>query len=213
MSIQEFGQHRVRHGDVTDAKGIVRLMGGDRATIMYSDPPWGEGNIKYWATMNKKMTGDVVEPAPLSTFLDSIFDIAEAYVDRWLVVEYGVRWRSEIQTRGVNAGFIPRDVIEIQYRSGSKMLPLDLHVFSKVGLELPEGYSAGVKGTSGYSGVKAAIGPLARACGSPERSVTLLDPCCGMGYTAQAALDFGCRFIGNELNSKRLAKTIRRLSK
>jgi len=163
--------------------------------------------------MNKKMTGDVNEPAPLQTFLDSVFDIAATYVDRWLVIEYGIRWRNEIQTRGVNAGFIPRDVIEIQYRSGSKMLPLDLHVFSKVGLELPEGYAEDVRGTSGYSCVKKAVGPLARACGAPERPVTFLDPCCGMGYTAQAAIDFGCRFIGNELNSKRLGKTIARLEK
>jgi len=36
---------------------------------------------------------------------------------------------------------------------------------------------------------------------------------CGMGYTAQATVDRGISFRGNELNKKRLDKTIARLSK
>jgi hypothetical protein len=34
-----------------------------------------------------------------------------------------------------------------------------------------------------------------------------------MGYTAQAAIDNGLAFRGNELNAKRLEKTVARLSK
>jgi predicted methyltransferase len=39
----------------------------------------------------------------------------------------------------------------------------------------------------------------------------VLDPMCGMGYTAQAAIKYGLAFRGNELNSVRLQKTIDRL--
>ena len=40
-----------------------------------------------------------------------------------------------------------------------------------------------------------------------------MDLCCGMGYTAQACIDNGLTFVGNELNKKRLGKTINRLNK
>ena len=40
-----------------------------------------------------------------------------------------------------------------------------------------------------------------------------MDLCCGMGYTAQACIDNGLKFIGNELNEKRLGKTIGRLQR
>lgn len=205
--ITQLGIHRVRNGDVT--KGIEDLMGGDRADVMYSDPPWGEGNIKYWATMNKKMTGNVNEPAPLDVFLSSIFDIAKRYVSRYLLIEYGVRWRDDINTRAVAAGFTPRAVVEIFY--SSQHLPLDLHVFTKGSQPLPQNYTHAIAGTSGYATLKAALGPLAPLLAAGGgRAPIILDPCCGMGFTAQAAIDYGFAFRGNELNSARLAKTIAR---
>jgi len=41
----------------------------------------------------------------------------------------------------------------------------------------------------------------------------VLDPMCGMGYTAQATVDRGICFYGNELNEKRLGKTVKRLER
>ena len=109
--IHEIGSHRFRHGDVT--KGISDLMRSDKAQIMYSDPPWGEGNIKYWATMNKKMTGDTNVPVPLDTFLGSIFDAANRYVSHYLLIEYGIRWADMIQKRGEQAGFQHVEIIKL----------------------------------------------------------------------------------------------------
>jgi len=40
-----------------------------------------------------------------------------------------------------------------------------------------------------------------------------MDLCCGMGYTAQACVDNGLSFVGNEFNMARLQKTINRLRK
>jgi hypothetical protein len=44
------------------------------------------------------------------------------------------------------------------------------------------------------------------------RDGIVFDPCCGMGYTARAAVAAGMRFRGNELNAKRLQKTIQFLT-
>ena len=214
MTVTTIGPHRVRLGDVTT--GIADLMGGDTADLLYSDPPWGAGNIKYWATMNRKMTGRVVEPAPLDTFLSAIFGIAQRYARRYVLIEYGVRWRDEIQNRGKAAGLTPRGVIDIRYRGTSKgdgLLPLDLHVFTVGAQPIPPGYADGVRGSHGFDGVKRAFGPLARIVTADRPGAIGLDPCCGMGYTAEACKTFGLAFRGNELNEKRLGKTIARLRK
>ncbi len=209
--IRQYGPHRVQHGDVN--KGISGLMGTDRVGIMYSDPPWGQGNIGYWATMNRKMTGTITVPADLDTFLSSIFGIAATYVDGYLLIEYGPRWKDMIQERGVAAGFTARGIIPIKYRGGGKVYPLDLHLFTRGNLPLPPGYVEHVSDTLGYETVKRAFYPLAETVRSSGLPNIGLDPCCGMGYTAQACIDSGLAFRGNELNAKRLAKTEARLQK
>jgi 16S rRNA G966 N2-methylase RsmD len=50
--ITDIGIHRVQHGDIMN--GLDELMEGDKADFIYSDPPWGQGNLTYWQTMNKK---------------------------------------------------------------------------------------------------------------------------------------------------------------
>jgi hypothetical protein len=207
--IKQIGIHRVRHGNVMD--GIDDLMRGDGASIIYTDPPWGGGNLKYWATMNRKMTGATVEAPPLDLFLDKIFSIARRYGDAYLLVEYGLRWREIIDTFGASAGYESHGVVPLLYQGGGKALPLDLHLFAKRGWSYPDGYHAAVANSTGYETLRRAIPPLAdivRARGAPT---ILLDPCCGMGYSAQAAVDTGLAFRGNELNEVRLAKTIARL--
>ena len=29
-----------------------------KAYVFYSDPPWSDGNLKYWATLNNRQTGN-----------------------------------------------------------------------------------------------------------------------------------------------------------
>lgn len=208
-TVTQYGRHRVRHGDVND--GLADLMRGDRAQIMYSDPPWGEGNIKYWSTLNKKMNGVYNIPASLDTFLNSVFGAAAQFVDGFMVVEYGVRWRDMIQERGRAAGFVPHGIVDIIY--DSRDLPLDAHLFARPGLEFPPGYGDTFRLTKGYRCTRNAVQPLAELVKRTNPDPIILDPCCGMGYTAQTAVDFGLSFRGNEINEARLAKTIRRISK
>lgn len=211
--IYDIGAHRVRHGDVTDPTMADELLQGESAHILYSDPPWGDGNIKFWATMNKKMTGETVEPAPLDRFLSAVFDYAEEHVTDYMLIEYGVRWADEVVRRGENAGFTHVDTIDILYRGGGKLLPLHLHTFSRAAA-YPEGYAEAVQGAYGYPCTKLALAPVIQALQARQGAeVVVTDPCCGMGYTAQVCVDTGASFRGNELNRARLQKTIDRLSK
>jgi len=204
--ITEIGDHRVRHGNVMD--GIDSLMNGDVADFVYSDPPWGQGNLTYWQTMNQKMTG--AEPVAISyeDFLHNIFAIMERYAKDTILIEYGVRWRQDIQDLALEYGFKSGGVAPSIYGSKSKNYPLDIHIFSKSGDAVVKApYAVRVEEAMGISVVHAAFDSYA-----PETGI-VLDPMCGIGFTAQAAIDRGLVFRGNELNEKRLEKTIARLEK
>jgi len=109
MTIKTIGAHRIQHGDIQN--GIDELMSGVKADILYSDPPWGGGNLKYWATYNKKTTGAETVPMEFEAFIGKFFGIAESYALKYLLVEYGQRWRDTIQARATGPG---------SFRTGSR---------------------------------------------------------------------------------------------
>jgi hypothetical protein len=207
MTITHIGPHAVKHGSVM--AGIDDLMAGTKAYLAYSDPPWGQGNLNYWQTINNKHTGAPRQEIDLDAFLDTIFDTLQRHVEGVVLVEYGQRWRDPLLARAARYGLAHSGEVELLYKSGSKLLPCDLHVFGTGGqaVPLPEGFLETVRHTFGYDTLRKAFTPFAKP------GAVVLDPCCGMGYTAQAALDTGMVFRGNELNAKRLEKTIARLRK
>jgi predicted methyltransferase len=200
------GEHKVKHGDIMD--GIADLMRNDKADIFYSDPPWGEGNLKYWQTMNVKMNSDAVKKqVDLNLFLNKIFETAATYAKGVIFIEYGERWADVVKQKSNIYGLKHICIIKTQYGSGKNMLPLDLHILSKQTITIPSDYVSYVWGSHGYETLKRATAPFIVKGG------IVLDPCCGMGYSAQVAVDNEMRFRGNELNQTRLNKTIKRLIK
>jgi len=197
--VQQIGPHRIHHSDIQ--RGAESLMGDENAWITYVDPPWGPGHIKLFATMNKKQTGQDVSPMLLEPFLSALFDLVTRHTDAYLIVEYGVRWRNVVQRIGADHGWHPERVVPVEYASGNRLLPVDLHLFAKPGFTYPPRYGDDLHGVTGYNLVRRAVRPLARP------GLILLDPCCGMGLSARAALSAQMRFRGMEFNAHRLAKT------
>jgi len=203
--ISVIGPHRVKHGDLME--GIDDLMQGDKVDIFYSDPPWGDGNLKYWQTINSKMNGVPYKTINFDEFLNAVFSCMVKYCVGISFIEYGIRWENKIRELATQFNLSHNGIIDIKYRGGSKFLPLHLHILSKDELTLPVGYADLVQGTTGMGTLRAAVTPFAKA------GFKILDPCCGKGYTAQIALETGMVFRGNEINEKRLAETIKRLLK
>ena len=83
-------------------------------------------------------------------------------------------------------------------------------MFSRNGAIYPEGMREALTDSYGYKTVNLAFERLAPSIKKLTDNPIVLDPCCGMGYSAQAALDYGFSFRGNELNRKRLDKTLAR---
>ena len=205
--ITKIKDHVVKHGDVMKLGN--ELMQGEKAHIFYSDPPWGVGNLRYWQTMNNKMTGAERTDQDLDLFLNKIFTLAANYTkpNGIIFIEYGVKWESNILELAKQYGLKHLGTALPQYRSGSRLLPLHLHLFSKTAQNLPNGYLETIKDTYGYTTLRNAVAPFVKA------GEIILDPCCGMGYSAQLCVDNQMRFRGNELNAKRLEKTKARLNK
>ena len=201
--IRDIGIHRVRCGNVME--NLDELFNGAKANLFYSDPPWGQGNLRYWQTMNTKMNGAAPLDIDLQEFLHRIFDVAVKYTtdDAVIFIEYGVQWNEHLKDIAKEHGLVHSGQVEMLYSSESR--PLILNIFGKKPVELPDGYLDSLYHTSGYKSVKTAITPFVKD------GMTICDPCCGLGNTAHFAVDSGCRFIGNEINAKRLEKTIARL--
>ena len=208
--ITEIKDHRVKHGDVMQLAASNNLMQNDKAHIFYSDPPWGRGNISYWQTINAKMNeGTEKSVIEYNAFVSQIFNLASSFTsDNGIVfIEYGCKWADDILNMAKKYGLIHLGTAKPLYKSGSKLLPLDLHIFSKQQINLEIGYLDAIRDTYGLDTLRQAVRPFVKA------GEIIFDPCCGMGYCAQIAIENNMVFRGNELNKARLQKTIDRLSK
>lgn len=205
--ITEIGLHKVQCKDVM--QGIDDLMGNDKVDFLYSDPPWGQGNLKYWQTINNRHTGMEKNEIEYNGFLIKYFAIVEKYLKDVAVIEYGEKWRHDIIKTVRDYGFHHHGACTSLYASGSKLYPVDIHLISKSGnYELTPEFIKGCYDLRGLKLVKHAFKSYL-----PQDAKMVLDPMCGMGYTAQATIDNDLIFRGNELNALRLDKTIHRLRK
>ena len=203
--LYDIGQHRVRHGSVMD--GLNSLFAGSpKAALFYSDPPWGQGNIKYWQTLNARMNpGAAKQEIDYPAFLMKIMELAVHFTTGPVFIEYGVKWKDDVIAYGARAGLQHVAVATPTYNQG---LPLHLHLFVTPGFPRPAigpDYLNALGMTHGLMTVKTAVMPFIRP------GEILLDPCCGLGFSARAAMAYGMRFYGNELNEARLAVTRKHL--
>ena len=51
----KIGNHLVESKDIFDL-AVDAMLAGVEAKVFYCDPPWGDGSVKYWNTMNRKTT-------------------------------------------------------------------------------------------------------------------------------------------------------------
>lgn len=191
MTVIAIGNHRLFCGDITD--GAVRtLMGNERADIVYSDPPWGPGNQRYWHTHNG------TDPrTDWMAFLDCFAGEVARYrkPDAPVLVEMGLRWTAELDAAMMAAGLPFRRRWRIFYGPKSKPLPNALCLYGPRDLDLE------VDGMRGEPITSAAL------AASVSPGDVVLDPCAGLGMTARVTHALGGAFRGCEMNQKRLDVT------
>lgn len=203
----KIGKHKVYCGDIHDKNIIAELLNGVSADIFYCDPPWGEGAIKMFDTMNKKMTGaESTGNFNNDTFLGTLLQYAKKYTKGFVVIEYGKRWVDTVIKVAEASGLHFCGKVETLY--GGKPYKMDVLVFhtsKKHSLDLRLAYHS-KDGKTPLMVMKSIFGDTKRQ-DSSDRIV--IDLCCGLGNTAKAALALDMVFFGNELNQKRLDKTVK----
>lgn len=181
--------YRVQVGDIQNGSPIDLLMRGEKADIVYSDPPWGQGNLTYWRTHNGERER-VSWVDFIGTFCAAV--VAHAKPGAHVFVEMGERWVDEMAAIFEALG-LPESQRWRCFYSNPK-LPNVLWYSGPGTTANPSGMS-GVAMTAHVLRSVATVGAL------------VLDPCCGKGMTGRTAMRLGMRFAGNELNPKRLAVT------
>lgn len=194
------GKH-VLNCDSIERVDFKELLGGKKAHIFYSDPPWGDGAMKYWVTLNKKDTGIAYEPMTYGRLLEVLVRIVKENVDGYVFIETGKRWEEQTRIALESFAYNVR-VHNTFYKCGTKFNPCVLFSCST----RPELFFVDVlDGLYGLAQVKRAIKSVA------VPNTILLDPMCGMGYSARTAKEYDMIFVGNEFNAKRLLKTKEKL--
>lgn len=197
--IRNIGIHAISDSCITSAE-VDRLMLNEKAAIFYSDPPWGDGNLKYWVTLNHRHTGRQFNAISYHQLIDRICQLIRLYVDGHVFLETGINFVDDAIS-GLGPVIDRIKTFKIRYRSGSRFIDNCLiHGFTHRRDDLAFDFDP--TGMTGYSVVERCI----LAASGPGEIV--FDPCCGMGYSARAAVNAGMRFRGNEFNTKRLEKTI-----
>lgn len=202
--VLEVGRHRVVCGDL-ESTDVAQLMANtSKAAVIYSDPPWGAGNLRYWRTMNQQeLEGN--GPERWQRFLAAFGRTVAAHLaqDGVLFAEMGMRWENDLIGAMAGHGLLHRGIWKVQY--GSPKRPNLLLAFTWPDCSKPE--FCDVNGKDGLDVVMSAVFPVRRPGG------ILLDPCCGLGNSAAVAMETGMVFRGMELNPARLARTVELLQK
>ena len=214
--IQSIGVHRVRCGSIFDKE--VSALFDRKVDLFYADPPWGNGHYKLFQTKNAKDNNASKDGKNVSDMVVAILDLAARFTadDGVIIIKYGVGWRDWFLS--VAADYLHHvRTIQNYYKTGSGPRLCEQHYF--VTPNAPASHTSWVRsetedhqdrvGTgTGYKGVYVpTFGSFAKKGG------VAADPCCGLGVMARFACDFEMEFRGNELNEKRLNKTIARLQK
>lgn len=199
--ITDIGNHRTRNGSIMGGIGdLLGNSGVEQADVFYSAPLHGDGierNVKA-REASLDMTGNPNQVPTIDDILHKFFEIARLYTHNYapIFVEYHKDREAEIMRAGYAWGVHRWATVDCK-----DTMPTQLHIFTRGNLKVPEGLVADLSGKVGVARIKAATRFWARPRG------ILLDPCCGIGLTAQAAVEMGMFFRGNEPSAVKLGQT------
>jgi DNA modification methylase len=103
------GEHKLLVGDATKHGDVTRLMAGDVADLVFTDPPY---NVDYegYTEQKLKIKGDRMSDADFKQFLDASFRGLRTAVKPGasLYVCHSSSWQREFQNALESAGFAVR---------------------------------------------------------------------------------------------------------
>jgi hypothetical protein len=195
--------HRLTVGSIDDPP-LKAMLNGITVDLLYCDPPWDDGHMKSFARGASENREVPLIPMSWLMFMRSLVGVINHHVSGWVFVEMGTR-HAEAAASLISEACV--DVVTYNTVYGSPKRPSALLVGHtdhsvKGRWRMPSEATHG-----GYR----QVGSVVASVGRPGQG--LLDPCCGLGYSARAARAAGMIFFGNELDPQRAAATRRLLEK
>jgi hypothetical protein len=196
-------KHFLTQGNITDPKvdQNIKLNFPNGIDFCYTDPPWGNGNLKYWDTINKKMTGDSVSQINQDTLENRTVDLICEHVNNYAFIVYGVREANSIIAKlKQKPNVIDIQYYEKTYKSGAK--DMKNCVITVTLNKAPIIDFSFLEGEKGLNGLKLICEKF------KDTYKTALDLFVGIGYYLKMLDGYGFVVVGNELNSLRIQKAI-----
>lgn len=180
--------------------GTVALLG--KADLIWADPPWGPGLLKYFYTLNKNRAEKITWEEFLEVFCSGCLQLCP---NGPIYVAMGNQWVDEMADMFSQFG-VREAGRAIVYYPGRSQLPCTLWLGSTADIEMPP-VPAEIAGSPQK---KETLGRVVRWCLQQHSEAKIVaDPCCGQGLVAKIALEQDRIFWGIELNPDRAAKTQR----
>ena len=172
-------------------KSLLSRVSESRPDFGYSDPPWGEGNLKFWRTYNHNGV-----PATYADFVGRFIGLMK-FVQRDIFLEMGLRWEDQWVEAFKQTGASIYDKWTLVYGSGKRPNVLLRFGYS----ELPKWSGPDLNGLTGWNASYQAL----KAVYSPSDVQLVLEPCVGKGLVAKSCKKLGLSLLANEINPDRLA--------
>lgn len=217
----QVGRHRLLCGDSTNAEDVARLMDGEKAAMVWSDPPYGYEYQSNMRTKTKKF--DVLENDDI--LLDGYIDLLERFSSGWVLVcsswKVITAWIDATRKLGELNNLIVWD------KGGGGMGDLTHSLLTDYELILAYGRGETIKGKrigSVWDVPKDAAGDYLHATQKPvplcalaietftNKGDLIFDPFLGSAPSMAAAEQLGRTCYGMEIHPPYVAVTLERLS-
>ena len=179
--------HRITLHDIM-TNDLDDLFQGAKADVFYSDPPWGEGSLKFWRTH----IGQKGHTVDWENFVRRVKFLCDRHVTGSRFIETGLRFEKDI----IAIFGEPQGRYVTKYKGGGKIVD-----------NILLGYGEQPKvDPSGKTGIDVALIVLSSLPTAPK---SVFDCCVGLGTTAKVAKKLGLTCYANELDPKRAARTMK----
>jgi DNA modification methylase len=93
----EIGEHRLLCGDSTDSDAVAKLMNGEKADMVFTDPPYGISYKSNWATKERERFNEIQNDDVILDILPSIILISKNNIHWYIWTSHQVYpiWREK----------------------------------------------------------------------------------------------------------------------